>query len=530
MAVAAELVVGRHDVGLVATDEPGQAAARPRRGRPARSSADRGCRRCPSSRSRDSRGSPTRSRRGRPSRRSSSPARISPRRRWLSGVSISGTTISPSSPRVQVTRTTRWPAATALAIAPPVPIVSSSGWAWTVIRVGRWPAVSVVMVPDASAPGATRGLASRPVGARPAGRYHRATCPAHRLPARSPACASSTARRSWPGRTARCCSATSAPTSSRSSRPRATRRAAGGRRGSARQRAADGTRTAAYYLAVNRNKRGLRLDLKQPDGAAVLAPAARRAATSSSRTSGSAGSRGSGSTTTTLQRAQPAARPPGDLRLRAGRAGRRPARLRLRDPGRERAHVDHRRPGRRRWRADQGRRRDQRRRQRDARSGRVLAALVGRERDGSPAAGRGPADRRVAAGLDAGQPREPGAERLRRPASRPDGSAMPTRTSSRTRRSPTADGAIAVAVGSERQWPRLCDALGLPGAGRAIRASRRTATGSSGGRSCGRSSPPGSRRARPPTGSPRSTPPRSRAGRSTTSWRRSPHRRPRRSG
>ena len=34
--------------------------------------------------------------------------------------------------------------------------------------------------------------------------------------------------------------------------------------------AADGRRTAAYYLAVNRNKRGLRLDLKTAEGAAIL--------------------------------------------------------------------------------------------------------------------------------------------------------------------------------------------------------------------------------------------------------------------
>src|SRR5580765_7714867 len=32
----------------------------------------------------------------------------------------------------------------------------------------------------------------------------------------------------------------------------------------------DGTRTASYYLAVNRNKRGMRLDLRAEDGKAIL--------------------------------------------------------------------------------------------------------------------------------------------------------------------------------------------------------------------------------------------------------------------
>src|SRR6476661_7260605 len=57
-----------------------------------------------------------------------------------------------------------------------------------------------------------------------------------------------------------------------------------------------GRRTAAYYLAVNRNKRGLRLDLKTPDGAEIL----RRLLADAdvlSRTCGWGHSRGSASTT-----------------------------------------------------------------------------------------------------------------------------------------------------------------------------------------------------------------------------------------
>ena len=92
----------------------------------------------------------------------------------------------------------------------------------------------------------------------------------------------------------------------------------------------------------------------------------------------------------------------------------------------------------------------------------VLAALVGRERDRVRDRRRGPADRRLAARIDPRQPRQPGPERVRQRRRARAGSATPTPTSSRTRRSRPPTARSRVAVGSERQWPRLCAALGLP--------------------------------------------------------------------
>ena len=146
----------------------------------------------------------------------------------------------------------------------------------------------------------------------------------------------------------------------------------------------------------------------------------------------------------------------------------------------------------------------------------VLAGLLGRQRAG------GPADRRLAARIDARGPRQPGAERLRHRARARAPRQRPSRTIVPYETFRTADGELAVAVGSERQWPRLCDAhrAARPGRRPALRHQRRPGDPprrppAHPGRAVPVPDPPGS-------GWPSSTPPRSRAARSTTSPRPSP--------
>ena len=377
VAVAAEGVVGRHHVGLVRCAPARSGGAPPRRGRPARSSADRGCPRCPSCPSRDSPGSPTRSRPGAPIARSSSPARISPRRRWLSGVSMSGTTISPSSPRVQVTSTTRWPVGDGLGhgatgadrLVVGVGVDGHQGRAMARRRRSSW-------CFDASAPGVTgrrirrgRRRSGRAAGcSRP--RYHRSTMTSP--PAPGPLAGL---------RVVDCSTVLAGPYCTmllgdlgadvvKVEPPEGDATRGWGPPWVGPAASAGEPRTAAYYLAVNRNKRW---HPARPQAArwhrrpAPLARARRRPGRElPGRRVRAARPRRRGAAT-----AEPGPRPPGHLGLRAGRPRRGSARLRLRDPGRERAHVDHRRVGRGRWRTDQGRRRDQRCRERDARGGRA---------------------------------------------------------------------------------------------------------------------------------------------------------------
>ena len=222
-----------------------------------------------------------------------------------------------------------------------------------------------------------------------------------------------------------------------------------------------GARTAAYYLAVNRNKRGLRLDLKTADGVAVLRRLLERGdvLVENFRVGGFARL---GFDDDELRRLSPrlvhlaisgygpvgpaADRPGYDFVIQAasglmsitgaadGDGG---------GPTKVGVAIS------------------------DVVSGMlgavsVLAALVSREHEGSPARGGGQridvsllgstmaslvnqAQNAFATGFAPG--------RL--------GNAHPNIVPYET--FATADGAVAVAVGSERQWPRLCDALGLPG-------------------------------------------------------------------
>ncbi len=91
----------------------------------------------------------------------------------------------------------------------------------------------------------------------------------------------------------------------------------------------------------------------------------------------------------------------------------------------------------------------------------LLAALVGRERDAAPAAGAGQrVDVSILGATLASLVNQ--AQNAFVSGSAPGrlGNAHPNIVPYETFE--TADGALAVAVGSERQWPRLCAALGLP--------------------------------------------------------------------
>ncbi|MEA2611273.1 MAG: formyl-CoA transferase [Chloroflexota bacterium] len=219
-------------------------------------------------------------------------------------------------------------------------------------------------------------------------------------------------------------------------------------------------RTAAYYLAVNRNKRGLRLDLKTVEGAAILRELLQDAdvLVENFRVGGFARL---GFDETTLHDLNPALvhvaisgygptgpaadRPGYDFVIQAASGlmsitgapdadGGEPTKVGVAIT--------------------------------DVVSGMlgavaILGALVGRERVSGPAPGRG---QRIDLSLlgatlaslvnQAQNTFATGVAPVRLGNAHPN--IVPYETFA------TADGAIAIAVGSERQWPRLCDALGLP--------------------------------------------------------------------
>jgi crotonobetainyl-CoA:carnitine CoA-transferase CaiB-like acyl-CoA transferase len=226
----------------------------------------------------------------------------------------------------------------------------------------------------------------------------------------------------------------------------------------------DGPGTAAYYLAVNRNKRSLRLDLKRPEGVEVLRRLLGRAdhLVENFRVGGLDRL---GFDAAELRRLNPrlvhlaitgygpdgpdAAKPGYDFVLQAvgglmsitgfpDAEGGRPTKVGVAIT--------------------------------DVVTGMLgaigaLAALAGRDRPSSPAAGRGQRvdvsilESTLAVLVNQAQNAFVGGE----PPGRL-GNAHPNLVPYET--FATADGEIAIGVGSERQWPRFCDALGLPELGR----------------------------------------------------------------
>jgi crotonobetainyl-CoA:carnitine CoA-transferase CaiB-like acyl-CoA transferase len=225
--------------------------------------------------------------------------------------------------------------------------------------------------------------------------------------------------------------------------------------------AEDGERTSTYFLAVNRNKRGLRLDLKAGDGATILRRLLEHGdiVVENFRVGRFARL---GFDDVTLHRLNPALvhlsisgygptgpaadRPGYDFVVQAASglmsitgssdaAGGEPTKVGVAIS--------------------------------DVVSGMlgavsVLAALVGRERDGGPAPGRGQRiDISLLGATLASLVNQ--AQNAFATGTAPErlGNAHPNIVPYET--FTTADGAIAIAVGSERQWPRLCAALGVPG-------------------------------------------------------------------
>ena len=222
----------------------------------------------------------------------------------------------------------------------------------------------------------------------------------------------------------------------------------------------DGTRTAAYYLAVNRNKRSIRLDLKSPDGAEVLRRLLARgdALVENFRTGGFARL---GFDEAELERINPglvhlaisgygpdgpaADRPGYDFVIQASSGLMSITGAADADggaPSKVGVAIS------------------------DVMTGTlgavsILAALVARERSTGPRPGPG---QRIDVSLlastlsalvnQAQNAFVSGVAPVRRGNAHPN--IVPYETFE------TEDGEIAVAVGSERQWPRLCQALGLP--------------------------------------------------------------------